>query len=138
MNEQRGHDDGRGWMVWVYCVVLVAGGLAQMLRKVLTDTGGFGSRYAALLLAVLVSIGVLARVRRRALGSPWIWRALLGLLGLVVLALMGFSIQGVLDQSWSLVGLCLGGVALLAPAGIWLWDYSYRSEDLWAGSRDAS
>lgn len=138
MNEQRERDDGRGWMVWVYCAVLVAAGFAQLLRKVLADTGGFGSRYSGLLIAVLVSIGLLARARRRAIGSPWIWRGLLGLLALVVLALIGFSIQGVLGQSWSMVGLCLGGVALLAPGGIWLWDYSYRNEDLWVGSNDRS
>ncbi len=129
---------GRRWLVWVYCGILVAAGLAQMLRKVLDDTGGFGSRYAGLILAVVVSIGLLARAYQRAVGSRWIWRGLVGMIALVTLALLGFSVEGILAQSWSLVGLCMGGVALLAPSGIWLWDYSVRNQDLWSGSRRAA
>ena len=51
------------WTWKLYCALGIAGGLAQMLRKVLTDTGGPSSRYAALVGAVVLTAVLVAKFR---------------------------------------------------------------------------
>ena len=136
MSRNPGQPKFLDWPVWIYSSVLIAAGLAQTLRKVLSDTGGFGSRYAGLVLAILIAVGLFARSRKRAVGPRWIWVALLWSLVLVVVALLGFSVRLALERSWPLAGWLLGGAAVLTPGVLWLWDYGYRSPHLWARSHD--
>ena len=136
MNTRPTSSNRSAWTVWIYSGVLIAAGLAQMLRKILDDTGGFGSRYAGLILAMVITVGLFARSRGRAVGPRWIWRLLLWALAVVFVAVTGLSIMLALERSWTMAGWLLGGVAALAPGVFWLWDYGYRSAELWT-SRDS-
>ena len=116
------------WVAPLYGGVIVALGLGQMIRKVVSDTGGFGSRYALVLLGAVVTIGLVARSRGIRLGSPWLWRVVL------LVALVGLGVMLAVEGSRVMAGLCLGGAALLAPGWAGLWDYGFRSPALWSAS----
>ena len=122
------------WVAPIYGGLIIAIGLGQMMRKVLTDTGGFGSRYTIVLLGGLITTALVARSRERGLGSPWLWRVLFGFLSLILVALLGFGATLAVGRSWPTAGLCLGGAALLTPGWAGLWDYGFESPDLWSGS----
>ena len=111
--------------------MLVAVGLAQALRKVLSETGGFGSRYAGLILAIVVAAGLVAYSRQRAAGPRWVWRIVLSGMVLMEVVLLGFTVRLALGQVWTLAGWLLGAAVLLAPGLVWLWDYVLRSRHLW-------
>ena len=121
------------WFAPLYGGVVIAIGVGQMMRKMMTDTGGFGSRYALVLFGAIVTVGLVARSYGRGFGSPWLWRAVFLVLILVLLALLGFGVTMAMGGSWPTAGLCLGGAVLLAPAGAGIGDYAFASPGLWRG-----
>ena len=122
------------WVAPLYGGVIVALGLGQTIRKVVGDTGGFGSRYALVLLGAVLTTALVARSRGIGLGSPWLWRVVLLVLTLILVALVGLGVMLAAEGSRVMAGLCLGGAALLAPGWAGLWDYGFRSPALWSAS----
>ena len=119
------------WPWKLYCALLIAGGLTQMLRKVLTDTGGPSSRYAAVLFTAIVVAGLVAQSRERALGPRWFWQVgsaalVVGWLTMVAFALYLLAIE--VDFAAGLLGL---GAAPTPPGIAQLWIYAWRSPAVW-------
>lgn len=122
------------WLFYIALLFLLSSG--QLLRKMLTDTGGPPSRYSGLFVVVLILLFISAWINQRALGKQWHWKVLFVLLELLVAAGIGFSvflaIAGV-HQSAALLAI---GTGLLLPALYALFQYIYRSPDIWTAQGD--
>jgi hypothetical protein len=53
----------------LYFVLLLALGYGQLLRKVVTDTGGFSSKYGAAIIATILVFAPIGKSRELAVGK---------------------------------------------------------------------
>lgn len=125
----------RAWSV--YIAVLLALALGRMAQKIMTETGGFGSRYGPLILAVILALGVLGAIYEKAFIHRWMWIALFWTLAIASAGLLILAGAQLLEGSYPLGGMILGLLALLAPGGWQLFRYAHRSPRVW-GEADAS
>ena len=117
------------WLCYIGLLFLLSSG--QLLRKLLTDTGGPPSRYGGLFAVVLILIFVSAWINQRALGKQWHWKIVFVLLELLVAVGLGFTAYLLVDgvyQSAAFLGI---GMGLLLPALYALFQYVYRSPGIW-------
>lgn len=119
------------WAWRIYCGLLLAGGVVQMLRKVTTDTGGPSSRYAALASAVALTAVLAAKARGRALGQRWIWQVLSVALVAGWLVMVSFAVYLATIAVPIGAGLLGLGAALALPGVQQMWIYGWRSPEVW-------
>ena len=125
-----------GWSLYI-CVLLVLA-LARMTQKIVTETGGFGSRYGAVILAAILAVGVFGHVSQKPIVHRWLWVAIFWLLAISSAGLSILAGSLVLEGSYRLAGLILGVLLMLAP-GLWqLFRYAHRSSSLWRGAPEPS
>ncbi|MHC4377281.1 MAG: hypothetical protein ACYS26_11835 [Planctomycetota bacterium] len=126
------------WPWKLYCLLLVVGASAQMLRKVLTDTGGPSSRYAALAAAVALTGVLIAKSEGRALGRRWLWQVLGVGLVLGWLTLASFALYLIaIDVPIGAGLLGLASVAAL-PGVHQVWVYGWRSPEIWSAPKSSN
>lgn len=123
------------WAWRIYCGLLLAGGVVQMLRKVLTDTGGPSSRYAALASAVALTAVLAAKARGRALSQRWIWQVLSVALVAGWLVMLSFAIYLATIAVQVGAGLLGLGAVLALPGVQQVWVYGWRSSEIWSRER---
>lgn len=102
-----------------------------MARKILTDTGGFSSRYSAAIIATLVVLALIAKARGIPLWKSWPWQVLYILLAITCILGVLFSVYLTVTGVYISAALLLSGAILLVPALQQLYQYSYRSPELW-------
>ena len=120
----------------LYVGVLLALGLGRMAEKIITETGGFGSRYGPAILAVTLAIGVLGQVAQKPIARRWIWVTIFWLLAIVSGGLSILAVSQLLERSYRMAGLILGILLMLSP-GLWhLFRYAHRSPSLWRTASD--
>lgn len=122
------------WYWRLYAALLLSAGFGQMLHKLLTDTGGFSSRYGAAIVAIVLVIMMIARSKEIALGKPWPWQVFLFGLGLTCFTALGFAIYLLLIGVFLPAALLGLAILLLLPALQQLYLYAFRSPAIW--SRD--
>lgn len=120
------------WYWKVYLLLLLLLGYGQMLRKILSDTGGFSSRYGAAIVVTIIIFVLMAKLRRVALGKLWMWKTLFVALAIGCAVMALFSVYLGIAGVFLPAGLLIAGAVLLLPALRELFLYSYRSPSIWA------
>lgn len=113
----------------LYCAFLLMAGYGQMLRKLISDTGGPISQFAPPLLATFLVVGIAAHLNTRAVFNQWFWKLLFGFLavgsaGVLLLAIYFAFSQG-MALAWQ--ALTLLTVLSLFPALLLLRRYAFYS-----------
>ena len=124
--------DNLKWYWKLYCALLMLAGFVQMLRKMLTDSGGPSSRYAAVVIAAVIVSVLIAKANKQAMGKVWMWQSRFVVLAIGVCVMLGFGVYlGINGVFVSATWLTMGA-ALIAPATYEIFTYAYRSPDLWS------
>ena len=123
------------WYWQIYCALLLFFGYGQMMRKILTDTGGFSSRYSAAIIATVVVIMLIAQAKQRGVGKVWIWQSLFYLLSATAVISLLFAIYLAATAVWLAAGLLFVGAVALTPTLHQLYQYSFKSSQLWQASQ---
>lgn len=125
--------------VWsFYSSVLIVLALARMVQKIVTETGGFGSRYGPLILAGVLALGIVGYVFQTPFAHRWVWMAIFWLLAIVSAGLLILAASLVLDGLARTAGLIVGILLVLAPGQWQLFRYAHRSSSLWGAGSDPS
>ena len=121
---------GLGFWIFYFAVLLFLSA-GQLARKLLTDTGGFSSRYAALITVAVLIVVAVAHHRQVAIRPRVIWKIICVLLGLT--AFGTFFLGGFILFAGAILpaSVLLVGAALLLPSVILVYDYAYRQDELW-------
>lgn len=119
------------WYWQLYIFLILGGSLLQMLRKILTDTGGPSSRYGALIVALVIIVMMVAHWQQRALGKAWMWKILFGVLSLGAVVMLFFAIYLLITGVLFAGGLLLSGAIGLLPALYQLYHYAFRADTVW-------
>lgn len=119
---------------WVYIGLLLAASALQWWDKVSSHTGGFASRYSAIILAVILIISVVANRQQKPILKRLAWRALFWCVcslstALLILAVGLLIRQGV--EVIKLVGLITAMITILIPGLITLYHYSAANNPIW-------
>ena len=125
------------WYWLLYCALILAAGYGQMLRKLLTDTGGFSSRYSAALVATGIVLVLIAKFRGTALWHAWLWRMVFILLTLTCLLGILFAAYLLTVEAYFSAALLVLAAILLAPALHQIYKYSYASPEIWESARSS-
>ena len=107
------------WSIYVSLLLIL--GIGRMVQKIITETGGFGSRYGPLLLAAIVALGVLGYVFQRPIARHWVWKGVFWLLAVVSVGLLLLGVYllfSVGPGAYPGVGLIMGLLVVLLP-GQW-------------------
>jgi hypothetical protein len=118
---------------WLYAATTLALGYGQMIRKIVSDTGGIPSRYGPPVVATIVTAGVIAWLVRRPLLRQWVWKLVFGVLVVASGVGLGFGLYLLLVlslDSWSVV-LLISGAVYLVPAEIQLYRYAFGTGVPW-------
>ena len=126
--------------VWsIYIGLLLLLGFGRMVLKIVTETGGFGSRYGPALAATIIALGVFGAVFQRPIARNWVWKAIFWLVAITsvgMLALVMYLLFSVGSGSYKPAGLLLIILLVLLPAQWQLFGYAYRSSPLWDRAPD--
>ena len=120
------------WYWKAYFVLILALGYGQLARKILTDTGGFSSRYAAAIIATLLVCVLIARFKNQAIGKRWLWIGVFSALSLGATLMLLFGIYLLVTGVMFSAALLLIGALVLLPALQQLYEYGFRSDKLWS------
>lgn len=116
---------------WIYAFVICAIGYGRMFERIIKDSGGFWSQFGPPIAAMVLAIGMLGWLHNRTLLNVWAWRGVHAflVLGQLFAALLAtyLAVFGV----YAPATLILAFAAILIPASIALFRYSYRSAALW-------
>ncbi len=119
---------------WMYFALLLVLGLAQMISKFVSATGGFASRYGAFLAIGLVFIAFLGNRYNKAFLYRWVWLVSFWLLTLLVTASLVFSTY-LLAMRGEEAGIYAGALFVmpfLFVPGLWqLYQYVWKRRALW-------
>lgn len=142
INDQPGAGRRYAKYSWLlYMGLLLVLGLGRMVQKLITESGGFGSRYGPVLAAVLIIIGVFGAVFQRPIARQWFWKGVFWLLGIVsvgLFAMVVYLLFAVGSGSFNVAGLLVGILVVLMPAQWQLFVYTYRSSSLWNRAADTA
>lgn len=116
----------------MYLVLLIALGYGQLLRKVITDTGGASSRYSAAIIATILVLALIAKSRELALGKVWMWKVLFFILAIAGVIMPLFAVYLGFSGVYYSAGLLCAATVVLIPALQELYAYSYKSPGIWA------
>ena len=124
--------------VWsIYIGLLLVLSLGRMAQKIVTETGGFGSRYGPVIVATIIAVGVFGAVFQRPIARKWFWKAVFWLLAITGVGLFTLSVYVLFSTgsgSYSVAGLIVGILLVLIPGQWQLFGYAYRSPSLWNGA----
>lgn len=120
------------WYWRLYLLLLLLAGYGQMLRKIITDTGGFSSRYSAAIVATLLVMALLAKFRGLPTLKRWFWQTLTIVLGLACAVGGLFVVYLILIGVYYSAGLLTLAVLLLLPAAQQVYRYAFKSPSVWA------
>ena len=128
--------------VWsIYIGLLLILGFGRMVQKIITETGGFGSRYGPAIAATIIAIGVFGYVFQRQIARNWFWKAVFWLLAIASAGLLAFVVCLLFSAgsgSYRSVGLIIVVLLVLSPAQRQLFGYAYRSPQLWGSAPNNS
>jgi len=118
---------------WLYVVTTLGLGYGQMIRKIMSDTGGIASRFGPPAAATIVAVGIAAMLYRQPLLRRWLWKGVFSLLvvasvGAVFLGAYLLLIEGV--TSWN-VALLFGLAIYAVPCEIQLHRYAFGTTIPW-------
>lgn len=119
---------------WVYIGVLLAASALQWWDKFSSHTGGFASRYSAIILAVILIVGVIAARQHTPILKRTAWRTLFWCISSLSTALFVVAITLLISQGLAaikLAGLITGVVVILIPGLISLYHYSAKTNPIW-------
>ena len=102
-----------------------------MLRKLLTGTGGFSSRYSAAIVATGIVLALVAKSRGTPLGKKWLWKIVFMLLTFTCISGVLFALYLAAAGVYFSAAVLIVGAGLLTPAIHQLHEYSYKSPDIW-------
>ncbi len=120
------------WYLYILLLVSLSGG--RMIERILSESGGFSSRYLPLIATVLISIGIYGCMNNKPVLKRWVWRTVFTSTAFLSLAALVFSAYLVIfvgGSSVTSVGLLLLVVIILIPAQIKLRKYYLKSSGYW-------
>lgn len=123
---------GRLWW-WAYAVLTAVLGYGHLVRKIITDTGGFQSRLWPPVVMSVVAVGLIGAIRgvpllRRRVWILLFWALAVGSAAGVIFGTYFLLIQGV--RSWG-IGIIFMMVAYAVPAEVLLYRYVFRRPEIW-------
>lgn len=125
---------GRSIALSLYLALLVLPAMVHLANKITTDTGGIISRFAPLIVVLIMAVGLYGFVFRQPIFKSGLWKCifwLLVLLSLSCLATIAYFIWATHTITspagcWAIV------IALaLLPAEVGLFRYAYLSPAIW-------
>ena len=122
------------YLWYSYIVLLVFCGIARMLERIYTDSGGLASRYAPVIIALVVSLGIYGSANNKAFIERWFWFGLYIVLGLAVVVAAVISVYLLLFiglNTLPTAAILLTASAVLTPAIIKLRSYVNRTAGYW-------
>jgi hypothetical protein len=118
------------WYLKLYLVLLLALGYCQLLRKVVTDTGGFSSKYGVAIIATMLDFALDAESRELAVRRIWMWKTLFVVLAIASVTILVFGAYlGFSSYYLSASPLCVGAIVLF-PALQELYAHAQRSPNI--------
>lgn len=124
------------WFVYIGLLLLLS--FERMAQKIITETGGFGSRYGPVMVAAIIAVGVLGYVFQKPIARRWVWKAVFWLLAIASVGLFALGVYLLFTGSYQPAGLTLGILLLLLPGQWQVFGYAYRSSPVWGGAPDES
>jgi len=115
---------------WIYSFVLCAIGYGRMFERIIKDSGGSWSQFGPPIAAMVLAIGMLGWLHNRTLLNVWAWRGAHAFLVLGQLLAALFVTYLAVFGVYAPATLILAFAAILIPASIALFRYSYRSATL--------
>ncbi len=117
-----------------YIILLLAAGAARATEKILTDSGGFASRYLPLIVLMIISLGIYGSIAKKPIFTPLVWKAVFWLsvsvsFTLFALALYLSIIVGGSALTWAAVSILV--VAILFPGQLRIKHYAFRMPEVW-------
>lgn len=120
---------------WLYIALLASLAVGRLLQKISTDTGGFASRYAPVIVVAILIAGLVGYLRKTPLLQRWVWIACFWVLALAsagTLMLGGYLLITSGSAMLLLTLLIVVGIALVTPALVALFRYAHRSPGIWS------
>lgn len=122
------------YLWYCYIVVLIICGIARMLERIQTDSGGLASRYAPVLIAVVVSVGIYGSANNKPVFVRWFWQCLyivLGLAAVVATVMFAYLLLFVGLSTLPAATILLIVSIVLLPALIKLRIYVHKTPGCW-------
>ena len=119
---------------FLYIGLLVTAGAARLLERIMTESGGFASRYLPLLLTITFACGIYQCLQNKAVLARWVWVVVYGLSVVSAAGAFLFSLFLALSVgSVSLVGIVilLFTSLVLLPTVFKLKAYSAKDNPIW-------
>ena len=115
-----------------YMLVLILAGTGRLVQKVTSDTGGIASRYAPLLVALLLVVGIFGYLYQKPLVRVWFWQVVFWVSAAASTCAVVFSFYLAVFATVLNPAIALMLVVLfIIPSQTQIWQYSYRSKSLW-------
>ena len=119
------------WFWQAYCGLILFLGYGQLARKLLSDTGGFSSRYSGAIIVTILVVMLIAQSNGRAIAKKWVWQGLFVVLSATAGISFAFALYLGATGVWVSAGLLLVAALGMLPALLKLYQYSFKSPQLW-------
>ena len=126
---------------WMYFGLLLVLAFAQLISKLVSETGGIASRYGGFLVIGLVFIAFLGNRYNKAFLYRWVWLVSFWLLAISVTASLVFStyLLAVNGEEAGIYAGALFVMPFLFVPGLWqLYQYVWNRKALWQNGIDQS
>ena len=126
---------------WMYFALLLVLAFAQLISKLVSETGGIASRYGGFLAIGLVFIAFLGNRYSKAFLYRWVWLVSFWLLAFSVTASLVFStyLLAVNGEEAGIYAGALFVMPFLFVPGLWqLYQYVWKRKALWQKGIDQS
>jgi len=127
-NPPRARPAAAGRTAWtLYAALLLALGFGRTIERIVTDHGGFQSRFWPSFGPAVVALGVLGHAWSLRLGPRAIWRAVFAVACVAPLGLLAFEVVVIVydDAPLFVHAWIIGGAVLLIPAPVALYRYAF-------------
>lgn len=120
----------------IYSVILLLPALLQLIHKVLSSTGGFGSRFGPLLVMLILVAGYLGQHKGIPILRRWVWQLCFLLIVLLTICSLLFVAYSMISDVGATgpVLIMLAAILLTLPAQVTLYHY-LKNDNVW-GSAD--
>ena len=119
------------WYWWLYIAVLCAIGLGRMFERLVKDSGGLSSQFGPPIGVMILGLGMICWLKNTSFLNVWVWRGVHVCVILVQLLAVVFAAYLAGTGAYAPAALVLSFSVFLMPATNALYQYSYRSSNLW-------
>ena len=116
------------------CLNFLIMGYGRMIERIAKESGGFWSQFGAPIGAILVGVGIFCWLRRTAALHVWFWRTAHAIIGLTLVVSLAISLYLAFGSAFISAGKVFMVTFILVPGFYALFQYSYRSSDVWSKS----